>query len=67
MELEEFIKELKKLNKKAKQNKKIYTVKCDIEFIPRIEETFKPKEYCYSTKISGTTIIYTAIVDKEDD
>lgn len=65
MELEEFIKELKKLNKKAKQNKKIYTVKCDIEFIPRIEETFKPKEYCYSTKISGTTIIYTAIVDKE--
>lgn len=67
MELEEFIKHLQELNKQVKQNKKMYTVKCDIEFIPKIEETFKSKEYCYSTKINGTTIIYTAIVDKEGD
>lgn len=63
MELEEFIKELQKLNKKIKQNKEKYIVKCNIEFIPNVLEIFDPEKCCYETQIYGTNIIYTAIIE----
>ena len=66
MDLENFIKSLQILNDEIKQNREKYTVKCDIEFIPRTEEILKPKENCYSTQINSTCIIYQAIIEKEN-
>lgn len=64
MDLEEFIKDLQKLNEKVKQNKEKYTVKCDIEFIPKIEERIKPEDFYYTTKITSTNIIYTVLIEE---
>lgn len=64
MELEEFIKELQELNKKVKQNKEKYDIKCNIESMPitrEIEDTSRMEK---QTVWEGNNIIYTVIIEE---
>lgn len=66
MELEEFIKTLKKFNKEIKQNKEKFKVSCNLDYNPITKEEVDPEfTYMMRTIIDGVRIIGNVIIEKE--
>lgn len=64
MELENFIKSLQILNKKIKQNKEKYDVKCSIESIPITKEIEDTSRMEKETVWEGNNIVYTVLIEE---